>query len=58
MEEHIVSGYCRAIDQSRMVTVETEGGMFSDVDCGYGGCLYEKSCPIAKTIAKILEKQE
>ena len=32
-EEKIISGYCRVLDQSRMVTVETESGKLVDVDC-------------------------
>ena len=40
-QEFFLSGYCRQQDQSRMVTLETEDGQLSDVDCGYGACPYE-----------------
>ena len=50
-EEYILTGYCRSLDQSRMVTVEVENGELF-VDCCYGNCPYEKKCTIAKAIAE------
>lgn len=50
MEEYFFSGYCRALDHSRMVAVE-EG----EVDCDFGRCPYEPSCPIAEQIRQINE---
>ena len=52
-EEKIVSGYCRVLDQSRMVTVETESGKLMDVDCCYGGCTHQGSCLIARQIDEL-----
>ena len=52
-EEYILSGYCRTLDQSRMVTVETDGRQILDVDCCYGSCPYEPSCTIAQKIREI-----
>ena len=49
--EEFISGYCRMLDKSRMVTVEAEDGKLF-VDCSYGNCPYEKNCTIAKAIAE------
>ena len=51
-EEYILCGYCRTLDQSRMVTVEIENGEM-DVDCSYGSCPYEANCTIAEKIREI-----
>ena len=53
-EERIISGYCRQLDQSRMVTIELEQGKLTDCDCCYGSCIYEPSCTVAKQIAEAL----
>lgn len=55
-QEEIVSGYCRILDQSRMVTVETEDGKLLEADCCYGSCIYEPNCTIAKSIRTLCEK--
>ena len=54
-EEYIFTGYCRALDGSRMVTVETDGSEILEIDCGYGGCPHEQSCPIARKIRELEE---
>ena len=46
-DEVILTGYCRCLDQSRMVTVEVYNGA-TEVDCSYGSCPYEASCAIAE----------
>ena len=55
MEKEIfVSGYCRALDQSRMVEVEicsTE----VNADCAYPDCPHRAACPIAEEIEKLLQ---
>ena len=48
--EKFVSGYCRVLDASRMVEVILENGEITEVDCCYGNCVYQSSCPIAKEI--------
>ncbi len=53
MEEYIFTGYCRATDASRMVTVETDGGLCADIACDFGCCPHEKSCAIAARIREI-----
>lgn len=52
MEEEFVSGYCRAADQPRTVTVEIENGKIF-ADCSYGSCPYEGSCKIAERIRQL-----
>lgn len=52
--EKFISGYCRQLDQSRMVTVVTEDGVLSEVDCCYGSCIYQPNCPIAQEIEKLI----
>ena len=49
-QEKTVSGYCRYLDQSRMVMVELTAGKLTDVDCSYGSCPHQPSCLIAKEI--------
>lgn len=56
-EEFMISGYCRTLDESRMVTVERTDGVITEVDCCYGHCLYEPSCTVAARILE-LEKHE
>lgn len=51
--ERFVSGYCRQIDASRMVEVILENGNLTEVDCCYGNCVYQGSCPIAKEIDEL-----
>ena len=53
--EAFLSGYCRALDKSRMVAVETEDGE-TTVDCAFEHCPHRHSCQIGKQIAEILEK--
>ena len=48
--EKFFSGYCRQLDGSRMVEVLIEDGELSELDCGYGYCLYQASCPIAAEV--------
>ena len=54
-QEYFLSGYCRQQDQSRMVTLETEDGRLSDVDCCYGACPYEHECTVAAAIRQRLQ---
>ena len=55
MEKEIfISGYCRVLDQSRMVELITEDGELVDVGCCYGSCIHEPNCQIAKQIREQL----
>lgn len=49
-QEHFLTGYCRTIDQSRMVTVVTEGQSLTEVDCCFESCVHTPNCSIAKDI--------
>lgn len=55
-EEKFLTGYCRQIDQSRMVAVCKEDGQLTDCDCCYGSCIYEKECTIGKSITQWLSE--
>ncbi len=52
-QEAFLSGYCRVLDQSRMVAVVTEGDTLTEADCCFGGCPYEGSCTIAEKIREL-----
>ena len=52
--EWIISGYCRAQGQARMVMLELEDGQW-DCDCSYPDCAYGSDCPIGTQIG---QKQE
>ena len=54
-QELFLSGYCRCLDDSRMVEVIVEDGAVTAVDCGYYGCPHTASCDIAK---RIKEKED
>ena len=57
MEKEIfISGYCRALDQSRMVELVTDDGELIEVDCCFGSCVHEPNCQIAKQIREALEQ--
>lgn len=53
--EKFISGYCRALDKSRMVTVEREDGELS-IDCAYANCPHRPVCQIGKQIAELLNE--
>ena len=54
MEQEIfLSGYCRVLDQSRMVAAITENGQFLEADCSYPDCPYAPGCPIAEKIREL-----
>ncbi len=48
--ELFFSGYCRATDKSRLVTLLLENRELLDVDCCYVNCPHKQSCPIARQI--------
>ena len=54
MEKEIfLSGYCRALDQSRMVEVEITDDEVS-ADCAYPDCPHAASCQIAQKIKTVI----
>ena len=54
-EELFFTGYCRQLDQSRMVTVELEDGAVIECDCCFGSCIYEPNCTIARQIQEKIQ---
>ena len=48
-KELFFSGYCRALDQSRLVEVEICDSKV-DADCAYPDCPYAPNCQIAQKI--------
>ena len=54
-KEVFFSGYCRTIDQSRMVSVVTEDGQLVEVDCCFESCIHAPNCSIAQQIREIQE---
>ena len=53
--EKFFSGYCRQLDNARMVEVLISDGNLEEVDCCYGSCVYESNCPIAKEILSLTQ---
>ena len=53
-KESFLSGYCRTIDQSRMVAVVTEDGTLVEVDCCFETCIHAPNCTIAQQIKEQL----
>ena len=49
--EEFITGYCRALDKSRIVLVED-----GEADCAYENCPYQANCEIGKRITEILEQ--
>lgn len=54
--EAFITGYCRALDKGRVVTVENEDGPLT-MDCAFKNCPHCGGCPIAKQIAELLERE-
>lgn len=55
-KEAFFSGYCRTIDDSRMVSVFIEDGELTEVDCCYESCPHTPNCTIAQNIRQLLEQ--
>lgn len=55
-KETFISGYCRILDQSRMVAVVTEDDALVEADCCFGNCVHEPNCLIAKQIKELLKQ--
>lgn len=50
--EKFLTGYCRALDQSRMVVALLEDGRCTEIDCDYPHCPHIQSCPIAQQLSQ------
>ena len=55
--EKYLSGYCRVLDAPRMVEILLENGELTEVDCCYGSCAHQNSCPIASQITDLLKNK-
>ena len=55
--ETFYSGYCRAMDASRMVAILLVDGALEECDCGYPNCPHTPSCLIAQTIDNLLKDE-
>ena len=55
-QEHFLTGYCRCLDQSRMVEVITVDGKPTEIDCNYSNCPYVGNCTIAQQIRQLLNQ--
>ena len=53
MEERYLTGYCRCLDNSRIVEVVTENGKLEECDCLYGNCKFQTQCTIAQGIGEL-----
>lgn len=49
-KELFLSGYCRCLDNSRMVCVVLEDSRLTEADCNMGTCPYETECTIAQSV--------
>ena len=54
--EEFCTGYCRAMDASRMVAVFLVDGEVEECDCGYPTCPHITSCLIAEKIDSLCQK--
>ena len=54
MEERYLTGYCRCLDNSRIVEVVTEDGTLTECDCLYGNCKFQTQCTIAQGIEELI----
>ena len=55
-QEKFFSGYCRTLDESRMVCVVKDESSLSEVDCSYEGCPFTGECTIAQSITAFLNE--
>lgn len=55
-QEKFFSGYCRTLDNSRMVCAVKENGVLSEVDCSYESCPFTGECTVAQSIAAFLQE--
>ena len=51
--EKFFSGYCRQLDEARMVEVILEDGEITEIDCCYGNCIHQSNCVIAREVDQL-----
>ena len=52
-DEKFITGYCRQLDQSRVVTAVTEDGVLTEADCCYPNCVHAPACPVARELREL-----
>ena len=57
MEEYFLSGYCRRLDRSIIVSADVDGKCLKQVDCQYGHCVHEPNCTIAAQIRELTKAE-
>ena len=57
-QETFISGYCRALDESRMGCAVKENGILTEVDCFYETCPHATECTVAQRIQSFLADDE
>lgn len=55
-QEEFCAGYCRVLDQSRMVAVVTENGKLVEADCCYPDCSHAMNCTVAGKIRELTKE--
>lgn len=55
-EERFFSGYCRQLDNHRMVEAILKEGKLQEVDCAFGNCAFQAGCPIGKQLQVLTEE--
>lgn len=55
-QEVFFSGYCRTLDESRMVCAVKEDGRLTEVDCSYECCPFTNECTVAQKIDSFLQE--
>ena len=55
--EKLITGYCRALDNSRMVLAEAEDKELTQIDCDYPNCAHAPVCKIAQQIEAFLKDE-
>lgn len=56
-KEAFFSGYCRTIDESRMVCAVKENGKLLEADCSYACCPFTKECTVAQKISAFITEE-
>ncbi len=55
-EERFFSGYCRQLDNHRMVEALLKEDKLQEVDCAFGNCAFQAGCPIGKQLQVLTEE--
>ena len=53
--EVFISGYCRVMDQSRIVAAFIVDENLEEVDCCFGACPHEPNCTVAAQIRELMK---